>query len=147
MRESLGGSMLLYIVIFFVSAVMLFFVSSLSYSKAYKVKNRIVEYTEKNYKILETNKTSFLNELNKELKAIGYSSNRTRNCPADSNHGECKRDLNDPNGYNFCLCKHEDSNGFYYEVITYTQFDIPIIGGIISNSVHGETKIFNKTID
>ena len=42
MKASIGGSMLLYIVLFFVSVVILFFVGIISYNKAYRVKNRIV---------------------------------------------------------------------------------------------------------
>ena len=40
MRESVGGAYLLYIAIFFIIAVLLMFASALSYSRAYKVKNR-----------------------------------------------------------------------------------------------------------
>lgn len=47
MRDSLGGSMLLNIVIIFASLVIIFFAGILSYSKAYKVKNRTIELLEK----------------------------------------------------------------------------------------------------
>ena len=47
MRESLGGSMLLNLVVIFTGLIIIFFVGILSYSKAYRVKNRIVEIIEK----------------------------------------------------------------------------------------------------
>ena len=47
MRGALGNTLLLNIIIIFVSIIVIFFVSMLAYSKAYRAKNRIVEVIEK----------------------------------------------------------------------------------------------------
>ncbi len=46
MKEATGSSLLLYIVIIIVGAVMLLFVSIISYAKAYGAKNKIVSALE-----------------------------------------------------------------------------------------------------
>ena len=148
MRDAIGGSLLLYIVIFFVSVVMLFFVSTLSYVKAYRVKNRIINIVESYDFPKDFNKEKrkeFMGLINSDLTNIGYNTTRVKKCESDSNYEKCN-DINiaDNGGgvYDFCLCRidNKDSNGYFYEVITYSQFKIPVIGSIISSSVHGETK-------
>ena len=52
MRESLGGSMLLNLVVIFTGLIIIFFVGILSYSKAYRVKNRIVEIIASNVDVV-----------------------------------------------------------------------------------------------
>ena len=47
MKEAIGNAALFNIVIIFVAILIAFFVGSLSYTKAYKVKNKIVEEIEK----------------------------------------------------------------------------------------------------
>ena len=47
MKEAIGNAALFYIIITFVVIMIMFFVGSLSYSKAFKVKNKIVEEIEK----------------------------------------------------------------------------------------------------
>ena len=42
MKDAIGGGLLFNLVIVFVVTMIVLFISSLSYSKAYKVKNRIV---------------------------------------------------------------------------------------------------------
>ncbi len=46
MREAIGSSMLLYIVVIVVGVVMLLFVSIISYAKAYGAKNKLVSAIE-----------------------------------------------------------------------------------------------------
>lgn len=47
MNESMGNAMIFYGIIIFVILFIAFFIGSVSYSKAYKVKNRIIEEIEK----------------------------------------------------------------------------------------------------
>ena len=93
MKESIGNAMLFYIIITFVVVLIMFFVGSLSYSKAYKVKNKIVEEIEKE----ETYNQAAIDEIESWLagggengKGIGYRHNtgsltNTGNCPAVDN--------------------------------------------------------------
>ena len=47
MKDAVGGSLLLNIVVIFTSIVILFFAGIMAYSKAYKIKNRIIEVIER----------------------------------------------------------------------------------------------------
>ena len=153
MREATGGSLLLYLVIFFVGVIILFFASMLSYSKAYRVKNRIINIME-NYndcvsEIGDEEKKNLIDTINTELQSIGYNySSKSSAC--NFNNSVCKESFNNSN-YNYCICKidlgvdsENNSKGCYYEVITFTQFEFPIIKDVITSEVHGETKIIGK---
>ena len=143
MREAVGGSMLLYLVVIFTSIVILFFVGIISYSKVYKVKNRIIEIIEREEKY----ETNLQTEIDEELKRIGYRTTSVSGdmCQNHSNRGTCSN-LN-TSGYGFCVCEHVEGNGKTYEVITYVHFDFPVLGDVISFPVHGETKVLGRVYD
>ena len=135
MRGALGNSLLLSIILTFVGAIVIFFVSILSYSKAYKAKNRIIEVIEK----YETYDQNVKEEVNVSLAEMGYQL------------GECQfSSLADGNGYKYCVEYKEASaegGGYYYKVSTYVQFYFPIIGEIITPKVTSETKILGRNYD
>lgn len=143
MREAIGGSMLLYIVIFFASIVMLMFVGILSYSKAYKVKNRIIEAIEKyeDYSLA-------VDEINSDLATMGYALMET-DCGSDN--------LNTTN-YAYCVykvCNKEETKDgtttcvgtYYYKVRTFMTFEFPVINSIVKFQVKGETRTLGKNFD
>lgn len=143
MREAIGGSMLLYIVVFFASIVMLMFVGILSYSKAYKVKNRIIEAIESH-----GNYESAVDDINADLATMGYTL-MEKDCDSSN--------LNESN-YAYCVyevCnKEETKNGittcvgtYYYKVRTFMTFEFPVINSIVKFQVNGETRTLGKNYD
>lgn len=143
MKDAVGGSLLLNLVVFFTAVVILFFAGIMTYSKAYKVKNRIIEVIEKH----GTYNTNAKNEINNDLTRIGYrvSSKKLTNakCSGDSSMGSCTN-LNTTT-QQYCVCsKGNLQNGTSYEVITYVYFDFPVIGELIRIPVRGETKVLGK---
>lgn len=132
LREAIGNSLLFNLVIVFVALVILFFVGILAYSKAYRVKNRIIETIEKYgdyYTAIE--------EIETDLKTMGYSSAFNSNCSDDN--------LN-TSTYKYCIYyKESGDSSYYYKVVTYVHFDFPIIGDFVTFPVHGETKILGKS--
>lgn len=143
MREAIGGSLLLSIVVVFVSLIILFFVGILSYTKAYKVKNKIIDVIER-YETYNTSEVE--NEIETTLGDMGYQL------------GDCKNNANNLNesGYKYCVyevCEGTtNSDGscegaHYYKVTTYIQFYFPIIGELFNPPVHGETRILGKNYD
>lgn len=155
MREALGSSLLLNIVVFFVGIVIIFFIGTLSYSKAYRVKNRIIEIIEK-YGIYEDGAKS---EINQTLANAGYnisandlcSSSRVQRHLIDEVGLEFDSDsvisnLNDQS-FNYCVFEatNKTSNGRYYIIVTFVHFEFPLIGDIINIPVYGETKILGKS--
>ena len=166
MKDSLGGSMLFNLVIIFVSLIIIFFVSILSYSKAYRVKNRIIEIIEKNgvYNI------DVINELNSDLKNAGYDVSESKKCSkirnelvnsAKKDKEDYKKRLSEKNlnnsNYNYCVfevCEKLDKNkecmkesGKHYIVVSFVRFEFPIIDDVLTFPVYGETKILGKTYD
>lgn len=164
MRESLGGGFLLNIVIIFAGIVIMLFMGMLSYSKAYGVKNRIIEIIEKH----GTYDDIVVNELNSDLQSAGYSLANTSKCDSsirdnlvkveNAKYVDDRLSMNKNTGnYNYCIYEMcadrdennvcEDPNGNYYVVVTFIHFEFPVIGDILTFPVYGETKVLNKSYD
>ena len=143
MKDAVGGSLLLYLVVIFTSIVILFFAGILAYSKAYKVKNRIIEVIERNGNY-DNNEVL---ELKNELKRAGYRSATSQQIR--NKCGEQSLTYTEAAGYFYCVYKDESSAepSYSYEVVTYVHFDFPVIGDILEFPVKGETKILGKSYD
>ena len=149
MRESIGGSSLLNIVIVFAGLVIAVFIGILSYTKAYRIKNRIIEIIEKHE---DYNETIAENEINPDLKAAGYDSSTSKdrcdNIKTKITTGEnlkyegsaLTENLNENNGYNYCVFELTGANSKIYVVVTFIRFEIPIINDVLTFPVYGETK-------
>lgn len=136
MKAALGGGFLLNIVIFIVAIVMLLFVGVLAYSKAYRIKDRIIEVVENNDGYTD----DAITMINEDLKASGYMTTSKKNCKKVDGFNN----LNETS-YNYCIYgPFSANNGVYYKVITYVHFDFPLVGGIVNIPVNGETKILGK---
>ena len=162
MKEAIGNAALFNIVIIFVGILIAFFVGSLGYSKAYKVKNKIVEEIEKEgehsttvaqaekaYSRAEPEIMDWLAS-GDDGKGIGYRINTA----AGQNNSRCpKKDgaelVNQVSDYEYCVyihstCKDETKGkcGIYYSVTAYMYFDVPIIEDLIRIPISGETMTF-----
>ena len=158
MRESLGGSMLLNLVVIFASLIIVVFVGILSYSKAYKIKNRIIEMIEK-YSVYEAKgslDTYVELEINPDISAAGYDVSTPTKCDnVKTNFLSKKYDLEDlsgnlnNHGYNYCVFRNDGFGygGSTYIVVTFIRFEVPIIADVLTFPVYGETKILGKTYD
>ena len=144
MRDAVGGSLLLNIVVIFTSIVILFFAGIMAYSKAYKIKNRIIEVIEKNEKY----DVGVHDIIYGDLKRSGYlfaTSDQVDEKCGDANLNKFE--------YLYCVylksCDEKDATGNcvgqrHYEVVTYIHFDVPVIGDMLTFEVKGETKMLGK---
>lgn len=135
MKEALGISQLYTFVIVFVSIIMLLLIGSLSYSKAFKIKTRILE-------IVETNKgfnSDVEDEIDSFLKSAGYPVNTRNNksCPTVKGDGA----INTINNFDYCIYSFETLRGPYYRVTVFISYDIPVISAFLRIPVSGETRI------
>lgn len=140
MREAIGQSFLLNLIIFFIIAIAFVFVGSIGYSKAFKIKNRIINIIEEHEEFDSATK----DDIAEALSTVGYQVSTGRaKCkakaggthlyPSGGNYGE----------YDYCVYKYEDSRGnYYYGVTTFMKFHFPIIHDLIEFPVYGETKTF-----
>lgn len=143
MREAIGSSMLLYIVVIVVGVVMLLFVSIISYAKAYGAKNKLVSAIE----TFEGYNSSALTEINANLAKMGYTITTQNFCDSArvKNHlselGVTSSNLNSTQ-YGYCVYEvSTERSGRYYIVATFISFNIPLIGGNMVFPVYGQTKI------
>ena len=151
MRSAVGNALLLSLVVSIVSVVMLLFISTLSYVKAYRVKNRIIEIIEK-YGSYE--KDGVKDEIATYLQQVGYQLGKCDldDQPRDADHPDgmgWNFSAQDTRGYKYCVAGvYEDQGnpdeGYrYYIVTTYVEFRFPLIDKLLSIPVRGETKVLN----
>lgn len=137
MKESIGNSYVFSIAIAFIGIIFLILIGSLSYSKAFKVKTRIIEIIEKNKGY---NDEEIRDEIDNYLKTAGYMVTRT------NNSGKCADIDNTPaintiKNYDYCIYRFETNKGPYYHVTAFISFDIPVISAYLRIPVSGETKV------
>lgn len=157
MKDAVGGSLLLNIVVIFTSIVILFFAGIMAYSKAYKIKNRIIEVVEK-YETyddstyvktdVDGNKFTVQQLLEEDLRKSGY-------IVATQQQVSNKCGVGNLNTSEYLYCVYlkscDETNGTgncvgqrHYEVVTYIHFDFPVIGNMLTFKVKGETKMLGK---
>lgn len=111
MRESIGGTMLFWIVLFFMAIFIGFMACIIHYARVYKIKNSVINYIERSEGI----KTE--EEFRSVLTQYGYP-------------------IDDP--YVICRC-HPGERGGYYLVKLYAMFNMPFVPGAITVEIRGET--------
>lgn len=143
MKESVGYTVTLNIMIVFITIIVAFLCVALVYYKSNKVSNVITSSIEK----YEGYNTSSINEISMNLKSLGYGSHAI-NCAqqaedkGDSN-GMCDLVPNSSgkgtNGY--CVYECFESNGEYkyYKIRTNMMFSIPIIHEVLDIPIYSNT--------
>jgi hypothetical protein len=155
MREAIGNTFIVNLLLVFIGILSALLIGSISYSKAFKVKNRII-YTIEKYGGWNVNTSSGDNivrsEIEASLKDIGYHI-RTA---SSGLYGTANRCSNRDGGtlvyggpgtlttYHYCVYQYDfgtgAGRGAYYGVTAFMHFDIPLIGNYIEFPVYGETK-------
>ena len=142
MKRAVGNAMVMYIIITVIVFMIGFFTVSISYSKAFRVNNAIVNS-------LETNGRFVRNDIDGILRGVGYklnSTNNRNNCTPNKPGGR----IQNPTGvgtYRYCVYEYPfrrgNLQGRYYSVTTYLYFDIPILGGQFDFEypIRGETRV------
>ena len=158
MKEAIANAGVYNLVIMFVIILLAFFIGSLSYSKAFKVKNKIIEEIEKDQGYTTGVADSTEDRVEDWIASIGYRINtgndrNTENCPkVTGNGGEEGKLVNSDGDYQYCVYEFDTCTkgadkakcGKYYRVIAYMYFDVPILSGLLKLPVSGETMIFNE---
>ena len=144
MREAIGGTWIFSIVIVFIVLFTSFLAISVNYSKAFKVKNGIVNIIEKREGISDAT----VDEISDYLNSVGYLVYSS--CPdyvaSQSNESAHGFEASNTNSrkFKYCIAKTEDTNGnikkTYYNVTVFFRVDLPIMGEIFTFPVTGETK-------
>lgn len=147
MREAIANIGVFNLMIIFIIVLLAFFTGSLSYSKAFKVKDMMISEIQRDQGYEEETQDRIENS----LREIGYR-------VSDGNRHECRYDdltgenPSNYNNYDYCVyriepepCNENNDNArciVYYRVTAYMYFDVPIIGDMIRIPVNGETTTF-----
>ncbi len=146
MKEAISNSVIFGIVITFIAIIIIILASSTAYSKAFKVRNRIIEIIEYNhgYDNGEKPQTELEDEINVALAQYGYRVNTSilNDCPVTRGSGTL---VSTNSKYNYCVYKYESGTknisgrGVYYGVVTYMYFEIPLVNNV-KFGIYSETK-------
>lgn len=135
MREALGNTFIVNIVLLFIVVFIFLFVGSISYTKAYKIKNKIVNYIEDDGNFGKETQ----DQIKSSLKQMGYRVVRGKQ-KCNSRGGTLL--TTDSNSYRYCVVEYQNDKGVYYGVTTYMYFDFPLINTLLEFPIYGETKMF-----
>ena len=144
MREAIGGTWLLGLVLTFIVFFASFLAVSINYSKAFNVKNNIVDLISK----YEGNNCNARNKIEDYLYGVGYLVMGT--CPENyyayglqGNYLGESVSGNGVKGY-YCVASEETSNTVikkqYYRVVTFFRLDLPMVGDLTTFRIKGETE-------
>ena len=160
MKGAVGSALLLNIVITIMTICFALLIGTMAYSKAYKVKNFLLNQIDKYEReegLLEDiymNKvrTQKWNEryVNEYLGKTGYPiSDGERKCPEDKRYDLIIKDA-EAGDYDYCIYFRVDvdyDNIIYqtysYKVLVYMKFDFPIINNVLRIPITGETKTYS----
>lgn len=140
MKAAIGNTLVLNIIITFMSVVLLIIISSIVYTKAYRVKNRIIDEIEK----AETYDVDVDAALTTVFREIGYKTNNYMDNSKCTRYGLTETLVNTSSAYRYCVFKINSSSskgGYYYKVVAFAYLDLPLVSAI-EVPVMGETKIF-----
>lgn len=159
MKESISNALITNLIITFLFILVILFAGSSAYTKAFKVKNRIISILERYEMELANNTdtklpTTINNEINSILSDVGYrvQINNDAKCQTDlkkrfkNNQNDNYKIINTTSNYRYCIARFDTRKGqsmkaSYYAVVTYMYFEIPLIGTTLEFPVYGETKI------
>ena len=129
MKESIGSTASLNIVLAFIAIVFAFLAAALSYYKAFKINNSITNAIEK----YEGYNALTQNEIEQKLISFGYQ-NYGSNCPNTKTFNKKIFGLiEDSVGSGYCVYEYNSPDGEYseYGITTYMTINLPIISDFI----------------
>lgn len=153
MRESIGGAWLTGIVVTFLALFAAFLVYAVNYTKAFRVKDRIIHLIEENegytfakdIEVKNSDENTLLTDGSTEAeifyfeRKIGYNYDNSGISCGDPNEDG----ILDTETYGYCVERHcveaKNGNRVYYKVTSYIALKIPIINYTVKVPISGET--------
>lgn len=147
MKSALGNAYLFYLVIIFIGIFCILFVGSATYSKAFKIKDSIIDTIER----YGDWNDEVGNAINLNLASIGYQPRPsgvtcrsiTINEPREESGTKIVQPINTGSNYDYCLYEIVYDNQVHYKVVTFMRLDLPLLDRL-SLSASGETITFQK---
>lgn len=138
MREAIGGTWLFGLVLTFIVFFVSFLAISINYSKAFNVKNNIVDLISK----YEGNNCNVRNKISSYLHDTGYLV--TGVCPSGYDGYDLSGNKVSGKSY-YCISKDSTDNTTtldkqFYRVIVFFKIDLPLVGNLTTFRIKGETE-------
>lgn len=144
MRDAVGGSFMIKLILVFLAVYIIFMAAALNYAKAFRVKNRVMDIIEQNEGMEEadfnnlsgTNNSGVTGRINEYLNTVSYNVSLTEK--NKENKGVCF-----DKGY--CIKKVESTNiagvyNTYYKVTTFVKIEFPFLKMNFTIPITGETR-------
>ena len=139
MKAATGNALLMNIIIVFLVVVLGVLVTSITYTKAFRIKNRIVEIIENYEGDFDNHEDAIRSSITNNLSNVGYRLKGTSTCRTLSDGTTVYVEGND---YYYCIYRYVTGRGYYYKVMSYMYLDLPVINNVVNIPVYGETKVF-----
>lgn len=145
MRDSVGGTFMIYVLLIFLAVYITFVAVAFNYARAFKVKNKVIDIIEQNEGMEDadfsnlsgTNNVGVAGQINEYLKKVSYNVNLTES--NKEGRGVCF-DL----GYCVEEMEHvsdiDGGTASYYKVTTFVKLEIPFLDLGFTIPVKGETR-------
>ena len=133
MKQSISSSVTINIIVVFIVVTFAFLVASLNYYKAYKVNNAIADSIEK----FEGYNDLAIREIELKLQSLGYV-NGKKSCPDKG-----PQENTNLENFSYCIYKEamdEKTGMFKYRIVTFLNFNIPIINRTLNLPVRTYTE-------
>lgn len=150
MKESIGYTVSLNLMIVFITIILAFLCAALIYFKSNKVSNIITTAIEK----YEGYNQSAIDEINRNLSSIGYGSRSIASKCTDSVKDETDSDgycnmVSDQNGdgrNGYCVFECYEANGdyYFYKIRTNMMLNVPIIHDVLDIPIYSNTNRLYK---
>lgn len=160
MKGAIGNALIMNIVITFITIFFSLLIGGMAYSKAYKVKNFIVNEIElferqgkHQFNAPIYYKDEWDNVVNEYLRNIGYPIAKDRSsCPDRTSEGYTSWIWSNEGRYDYCIYNkyiiRDDGHTpiikqkYYYEVWVFMKMDLPVIGEMIKIPIKSQTKTY-----
>lgn len=135
MKESIGYTVTLNLVIVFVAIIFTFLSAALIYFKSNKVTNIVVNSLEK----YEGYNSLSEEEMNKQIASIGYQV-KAINCKSTVRSGGTTCELKKQGTRGYCIYEcNESEEYYYYRVRINMMLNVPIINNILDIPIYSNT--------
>ena len=141
MRDAVGGTFMIYVLIIFLSVYIVFVAVAFNYARAFRVKNKVLDIIEQNEGIDNTewtDQSGVIGKINTYLGQMSYyvDLNKISNNNNDNLHcykkGYCIEE--------YSLNSTDEINSVYYKVTTYVKIDLQVFRLNFTIPITGETR-------
>lgn len=134
MRDAFGGAFSIKLMLIFLAIFLAFCAVALNYSKAFRVKNGIIDIIEENEGLdndVYVEIDNYVSNMDYYISSVGPNGSNAR--------------YKDCNGRGYCIYKMDSQyKGTYYKVVTFMEINFPFFGLSFPVAITGETRTLTK---